>query len=236
MASMDGFIDAYAVLGVAPGASSEELKRAHRALVRRHHPDLAPPGDRPAATARVQDINVAYGLVRDPAARAQYDRVRLLHIGRERVRAPGREAARRMAEADRSGAVQWEALVHAAGAWAAHWWRRHRGHLRRGALRLRRAGLDVVGRALWLASCALWALIGLIGATAAQRLAGADGYAALLVGVFGGLLIGSRRGWRRRLRLAGIDPAAAHRLRGPVELAAGTAALAGGALLDRMLL
>jgi hypothetical protein len=233
---MDGFIDAYAVLGVSPSATDEELKRAHRALVRRHHPDLAAPADRPGATRRVQEINVAYGLVRDPEARAGYDRLRLLHVGRERIRAPGRAAARKVADSDRSAAAQWDAMVRGAGAWAGRWWERNQGHVRRGALRLRRAGLDVVGRVLWLASCALWAVIGMIAAAVALRLVGAEGYVTLLVGVIGGLLVGSRKGWRRRLRYAGIDPAAAHRLRGPAELATGAAVLACAAVLDRFVL
>jgi hypothetical protein len=232
---MGQFIDAYAVLGVPPRATAEELKRAHRSLVRRHHPDLLPPAARAAATRRIQDINVAYGLVRDPQARAEYDRVRLLHLGRERMTAPGRAAARRVTDADRAGAEHWDALARAAGAWATRWWQRNRGHLRRGALRVRRAGLDVVGRVLWLVSCILWAFLGSVAAAALQRLTDVDGYVAVLVGVLGGVLIGSRRGWRRRLRLVGIDPSAAHRLRGPAELAAGTIVLAAAVGVDALL-
>ena len=43
--------DLYAVLGVSKDATSEELKKAHRKLVREYHPDRNP--DDPAATPAV---------------------------------------------------------------------------------------------------------------------------------------------------------------------------------------
>lgn len=114
-------VDAYAVLGVSPRASQHELKAAHRTLVSRHHPDLVPADERSAATRRVQEINVAYGLVRDPAARAEYDRVRRLAAAR-------RHADRLRARADDADlAAQWEELVTAAGRWAGAFMRRSGG-------------------------------------------------------------------------------------------------------------
>lgn len=118
---MDDFVDAYHVLGVAPGATQAQLKAAHRALVRRHHPDLAAPAQRPAATARLRDVNVAYGLVRNPEARASYDHLRRVHGARraaDRVRGTVDEAAL---------AARWEALSLAAGRWAGAWMHRRRG-------------------------------------------------------------------------------------------------------------
>ncbi len=232
---MHGFVDAYAVLGVAPDASAEELKRAHRALVRRHHPDLVPPDARPAATRHVQEINVAYGLVRDPAARTRYDRVRLVHLGRERIAAPTRLVRDRAVRADRGAAEQWEAMLRSAGAWGARWWRRNRGHVRTGALRMRRAGLDVAGRVLWLLSCAVWGVIGFAAVAAGQRILGVEGLLAPTIGVAGGILLGSRRGLRRRLGLLGVDPAAAHRLRGAAEVAVALAVLLAALGLDHLL-
>lgn len=62
--------DLYEVLGVSPDASQEEIKRAYRALARRHHPDVS--GD-PEAEHRFKEINLAYQTLSDPAKRRQYD-------------------------------------------------------------------------------------------------------------------------------------------------------------------
>jgi len=114
-AAEDGFVDAYAVLGVGPEATQDELRAAHRALVRRHHPDLVPPDQRPEATRRVQEINVAYGLVREPAARERYDEVwHLRHAA-----ALTAQASRALGEVDRSAAARYERLLRRAGQWAA---------------------------------------------------------------------------------------------------------------------
>ncbi|MDP8969002.1 MAG: DnaJ domain-containing protein, partial [Actinomycetota bacterium] len=106
---MEPFIDAYAVLGVPSDAGQAELKARHRQLVRRHHPDLVPPEQRAEATRRVQDINVAYGLVRDPATRARYDRLRRVAVGRQAAAAAASGASRQVGEADARLAAQWDA-------------------------------------------------------------------------------------------------------------------------------
>ncbi len=79
---MDEFIDAYAVLGVEPTADQMTIKAAYRRMAARHHPDVAPGDRRQAATARMQTINIAYGLVGQPDVRRQYDQVRVLHRAR----------------------------------------------------------------------------------------------------------------------------------------------------------
>src|SRR5207244_6313756 len=50
--------DPYAVLGVSPGCSSEELHDAYRRLVKLHHPDRNQGS--PEATRRFQEIQEAY--------------------------------------------------------------------------------------------------------------------------------------------------------------------------------
>lgn len=105
---MSEFVDAYHVLGVDPDCSQAELKAAHRRLVRRHHPDVATPAGREAATRRLQEINVAYALVRDPGRRARYDAVRRANA------LTSSQPWRRDADL----AAEWEALVVAAGRWA----------------------------------------------------------------------------------------------------------------------
>ena len=66
--------DPYAVLGVPPSATADELKSAYRELARRHHPDHARSYlQKVAATRRMQAINAAYAVLRDPERRAAYD-------------------------------------------------------------------------------------------------------------------------------------------------------------------
>src|SRR3954454_2040935 len=59
--------DPYQVLGVAPGASSEELHDAYRPLVKLHHPDRN--GGSAESTRRFQDIQEAYETVRSGKVR-----------------------------------------------------------------------------------------------------------------------------------------------------------------------
>ncbi len=66
--------DYYAILGVAPTATPEEIRAAYRRLVRDHHPDLHP--ERPDAHAQMQALNEAYEVLSDPQRRAQYERAR----------------------------------------------------------------------------------------------------------------------------------------------------------------
>jgi molecular chaperone DnaJ len=64
-------MDLYAVLGLAPGATIADIKRAYRRLARRYHPGINP-GDR-AAEAMFHRISEAYETLVDPARRQQYD-------------------------------------------------------------------------------------------------------------------------------------------------------------------
>lgn len=64
--------DLYKTLGVDKKASAEEIKKAHRKLVRVHHPDRNP-GDA-AAEAKFKEIQAAYDVLGDPEKRKQYDR------------------------------------------------------------------------------------------------------------------------------------------------------------------
>ncbi len=62
----------YTLLGLHPGASVIEIRRAYRELSKRYHPDTT---DLPASTATVkfQQLNEAYGTLSNPERRLTYD-------------------------------------------------------------------------------------------------------------------------------------------------------------------
>ncbi len=61
--------DYYAVLGVPPGATLQDIKRAYRRLARLHHPDL----NKEARDDLIKRLNEAYEVLRDADRRAAYD-------------------------------------------------------------------------------------------------------------------------------------------------------------------
>ena len=66
-------IDLYATLGARASASPEELRRRFHALSRALHPDKNPSAD---AKPRFEAVLAAWDTLRDPGARAAYDRER----------------------------------------------------------------------------------------------------------------------------------------------------------------
>lgn len=64
--------DYYEVLGVARGASAEDMKKAYRKLAMQYHPDRNP-GDK-EAEAKFKELNEAYSVLSDDQKRAGYDR------------------------------------------------------------------------------------------------------------------------------------------------------------------
>src|SRR3954467_1226992 len=63
--------DPYEILGVARNASEADIKKAFRALAKKHHPDKHA-GDA-AAQKRFQEISGAYDILGDKDKRAQFD-------------------------------------------------------------------------------------------------------------------------------------------------------------------
>lgn len=65
--------DPYKVLGLAPNASQDEVKKAYRQMAKKYHPDLHP--NDPAAAQKMNEVNEAYDMLMNPekyaARRAQ---------------------------------------------------------------------------------------------------------------------------------------------------------------------
>ncbi|MGO9208374.1 MAG: J domain-containing protein, partial [Candidatus Limnocylindrales bacterium] len=65
-------VDHYATLQVNPRAGRDAIRAAYRTLARRYHPDLVG-----GSEAQMAALNNAWAVLRDPKARAEYDRARL---------------------------------------------------------------------------------------------------------------------------------------------------------------
>lgn len=63
--------DLYEVLGVSRDASGDEIKKAYKKMVKKHHPDLNP--DSKTAEENMKQVNHAYDILSDPEKKARYD-------------------------------------------------------------------------------------------------------------------------------------------------------------------
>ncbi len=63
--------DYYDILGVPKTASADDIKKAHRKLVRKFHPDVNK--NNPAATEKFKEAQEAYDVLSDDAKRRNYD-------------------------------------------------------------------------------------------------------------------------------------------------------------------
>jgi len=63
--------DYYKVLGIAPDASEEEIRKAYHKLAFKFHPDRNRKSKK--ANGKMRDINEAYAILSDPIKRRQYN-------------------------------------------------------------------------------------------------------------------------------------------------------------------
>jgi len=65
----------YSILGVAEGASQDDIKHAFRKLAMEYHPDRNP-GNEKWAEGKFKEVNEAYAVLSDEGKRQEYDRMK----------------------------------------------------------------------------------------------------------------------------------------------------------------
>jgi molecular chaperone DnaJ len=66
-------VDHYRTLQVTRDADPAVIERAYKALSLKFHPDTAAAADKQSAKEKMQRINEAYAILRDPRKRRDYD-------------------------------------------------------------------------------------------------------------------------------------------------------------------
>jgi curved DNA-binding protein len=72
--------DYYKTLGVARGASDEEIKKSYRKLARKYHPDVSKEAN---AKEKFQEVSEAYETLKDKEKRAAYDNLGKFDAGQD---------------------------------------------------------------------------------------------------------------------------------------------------------
>ena len=89
------FRDYYQTMGVTKDATPEDIKRAHRKLARKYHPDVSKEKN---AEAQFKELAEAYEVLRDPERRAAYDQLGANHHAGQEFRPPPEWASRQAAD------------------------------------------------------------------------------------------------------------------------------------------
>jgi curved DNA-binding protein len=77
--------DYYATLGVARGASADDIKKAYRKLAQKYHPDVSKD---PKGEEKFKELAEAYQTLKDPEKRAAYDQLGSGHQPGQEFRPP----------------------------------------------------------------------------------------------------------------------------------------------------
>jgi DnaJ-class molecular chaperone len=79
--------DYYEILGVPRTASADDIKKAHRKLVRKYHPDVNK--DNKAAEEKFKEVQEAYDVLSEPGKRRNYDQFGHAGVGAGGAGGPG---------------------------------------------------------------------------------------------------------------------------------------------------
>ncbi len=103
------FATFYQALEVFPDASPEQIKNSYRVLTRKWHPDChSGQANKDATNKRMQEMNLAYETLKDPAKRRAYDqelRVKGLKVGGRTPASPHQNFGQRASFEVRHAAV-----------------------------------------------------------------------------------------------------------------------------------
>jgi len=89
------FKDYYKTMGVTRDATPDDIKRAHRKLARKYHPDVSKEKN---AEAQFKDLAEAYEVLRDPERRLAYDQMGANYKAGQEFRPPPQWASRQAAD------------------------------------------------------------------------------------------------------------------------------------------
>lgn len=86
LSGMSGYVDHYAVLGVCPTATIQEVRQAYRRLIAEAHADRH--GGDAVAVDRTRDLNLARDVLVDPLRRSRFERERRAQLPRSATADP----------------------------------------------------------------------------------------------------------------------------------------------------
>lgn len=117
-------LDPYQVLGVAPGASQEEIKKAYRKKAKLYHPDLNP--NNPSAAKKMEEVNEAYDLLSNPekmrARRQQEERQQQARSGYSYTGGYSGQGSQRQSSSTGGGYGGYQGSYGGQGGWSSDFW------------------------------------------------------------------------------------------------------------------